>query len=437
MALLTIVHPKAAGIDIGKEKLFVAVHQQPVQIFDTFTVSLNALVAYLQQHGITTVAMEATGVFWLPIYDVLEQAKIDIFLVNAKHVKMVPGRKSDVQDCQWLQQLHAFGLLRKSFIPDAMIRELRTYMRLRKTHVEDASRAAQRMHKALDEMNLKIGVVLSQIIGKSGLTMIRAIVNGERNPSVLLALCDKRIRQAKSDQMLLALAGHYKVEYVFALEQALNAYDFYQAQIASCDAEIAKCLAALTKDLPPPSQDSPAKPARHNPPQIADLHTLVVQLSGEINLSAVPGLSDATVLNLLSELGTDLSSFPSESHFVSWCGLSPVHAQSGNRRWKSVLKKGNRVGQIFRLSVQSIANSSSSALSRFYCRIKFRSGAKIANKAAARKLAGQFYRLLRFGQSYTEEGAEKYEQRFKEQQERRLQKHAQKLGFKLVPTVPM
>jgi hypothetical protein len=301
--------------------------------------------------------MEATGVYWLALFEVLEAAGIEVCVVNGAHVKHVPGRKSDVQDCQWLQQLHAHGLLRKSFVPPAAIRALRSYTRLRDDHIRTGAMYVQLMQKALDQLNVKLHTVISQIQGTSGLAVIRAILAGEREPAKLAALCDERILKTKRQAVERSLKGLWKAEHLFALQQALGGWEFCQAQVAECDQAITVQLAALTKDLPkaPPPETPVNKSGRHHVPAVAGLHHSLLSLSGGCDAVQLPGFTPANWLKLLSEVGTDLARWPNEKAFTSWLGLAPGKHQSGKSQRRARRRPRTHAGQIFRLAAQSIA----------------------------------------------------------------------------------
>lgn len=429
---MRVIHPSAAGIDIGADLIFIAAEDQAVVSFETFTDALHQARDYLLAHHIETVAMEATGIYWLPLYEILEAAGMEVFLVNGAHVKNVPGRKSDVLDCQWLQQLHSCGLLRKSFIPEAQIRQLRTYLRLRDDHIELGAMHIQHMHKALELMNIKLHRVISQIQGKSGLRIVEAILAGERDAEVLAGLCDGQILKHKRTEVIRSLAGTYQAEHLFALEQALAAWRFYQDQIQQCDAKIEALLEEMTAAMEAPEQIQPPKPIRHTKPDIADLHTKLMKLTGGRDASQLPGLTDLTLMKLISEVGTDMSRWPSAKHFVSWLGLSPGVHQSGKRRRRRRSRRRSRAGQIFRESAQSVGGSKYLALGGFYRRLRAKRGPAIAIVATARKLAIMFYNVLRYGMAYVEEGLHRYEQRYKQQMIRNLRRRAKALGLQLV-----
>lgn len=429
---MSIIHPHAAGIDIGSEKNHVSVDGVNVKVFPTFTESLVELVQYLQKESIKTVAMEATGVLWVPLYDMIESAGIEVYLVNGSHVSNIPAQKSDFKDSRWLQKVHSCGLVRASFIPKDEIRELRTYMRQRENHIDSSSQNILRMQKAFELMNVKLHNVISELQGKSGIRIIEAILSGERKPKKLLELCDKTIIKNKSDKVLASLVGNYKKEYIFLLKQSYEAYKFFQQQIQKCDEEIAILLKSITKDLPEPPK-TPSRPSRHNQPDIPDLHKQLVQLSKGRDATVLPGISDKTILKLISELGTDLSKWPTDKQFVSWTELSPKKKQSGkmNRTKKNPVK--TRVGQIFRTAAYSIANSKHIALKGFYNRIKSKHGYKTAIKATARKIAVLFYKFMNHGIDYVEKGLKHYEEKFKIQMLKSISKKAKEIGFKVVP----
>jgi len=433
--MLQTINPHAAAIDVGSEKLHVAVVNQAVQVFDTFTESLQALRDYLLGAGVTTVAMEATGVYWLPVYEVLEAAGLEVCVVNGAHVKSLPGRKSDMQDGQWLAELHSHGLLRSGFVPPQAIRRLRDYQRLRQDHIRMGSAHIQHMQKALDRMNLKIHEVLSDLTGVSGVRLIQAILKGVRSRQLLLELCDVQIVRRKRAAMLKALEGNWQPEHLFALRQAYEGWEFYQAQIAACDGEIAAVLEQLAAAAPPPpAADGGATPKRlqHNAPQIADLHRLLLRVTGGQDLGALPALSDYSVLQLLSEVGTDMSRWPTAKHFTAWLGLAPSSRCSGKRHRREKRFR-NPAGQIFCVVARSLARSKHLALGGFYRRLRAMHGAQVANIATARKVAVLFYHTLRYGLAYVEQGLERYQDLYRQQCLRRLERNARQFGLTLAP----
>jgi len=431
---LNTINPHCAGIDIGSDSIFIGLEEKEVAFFGTFTEDYLKAIAYLKGHNITSVAMEATGVYWITLFDMLEGAGITVTLVNGKQVKYLPGRKSDVADCQWLQQLHSFGLLRPCFIPDEITRQLRSYTRLRADHLSMASSHIQHMHKALTLMNIKVQNVISQVHGVSGMRIITAIVMGERNPERLADLCESSILKTKREKVIASLKGNFKAEHIFALKQALSAYDFYQKQITECDQQIESLLKQHTDDLPTPSKTTPPKNARHNAPKIDELHTKLMKMTGGNDPSQITGLSDKTLLELIAETGTNLKDhWGTEKQFSSWAALAPSMHQSGKSNKRKKFKKNSRAGQIFREAALSISASKHSALSAFFKRMKAKKGFLHAMKATARKIAVIYYRVMTKGIAFVERGIEIYQQRFKEQQLRLLQKKARSLGLQLIP----
>lgn len=422
---------KVAAIDVGSEKMHVGIPDRPVKVFECFTDSLHQLKDYLRSEGVTQVAMEATGVYWLPVYDILEAAGLEVCVVNGAHVKNVPGRKTDLQDCQWLARLHDQGLLRGGFVPPAQIRKLRQYMRLRQDHVRAGAEHILHMQKALDLMNLKIHDVLSETVGLSCLNMIRAIVAGERNPLTLLTLCDPQVKR-KTELLLRALRGTWDEEHLFSLTQALEGYDFYQQQIAACDGEIAKVIHQLAAEQPePPAKEKPTlKSRRHNAPEVPGLEKLMHRWTG-VDLTALPCISAYSQMLILAETGTDMSPWSTHKHFVSWLGLSPGSRQSGKRRRNQKRYRG-AAGKIFCVIARSLGRSKYLALSGFYRRIKAKRGAQIANIACARKIAILFYNALKHGIKYVEQGLEAYEKKYREQSIKRIKKAAAGLGLTFV-----
>jgi len=436
--MLPTLNPHAAGIDAGSTQFFVAVPDGTVSVFESFTADLYRLRDHLKSHGVTTVAMEATGVYWLALCEVLEAAGLEVCIVNGAHVKNVPGRKTDVQDCQWLQQLHAHGLLRKSFVPAEAIRALRSYSRLRDDHIRTSAMYVHLMQKALDQLNVKLHTVISQIQGVSGLAVVRAILAGERNAAKLAELCDVRILKNKRSAVERSLHGLWKEEYLFALKQALAGWEFCEAQVAECDQAITAQVALLTRDLPkPPPPNTPAnKSGRHHVPAVPDLHQSLLTLSGGCDAVKLPGFTPANWLKLMSEVGTDLARWPNEKAFTSWLGLAPGKNQSGKKRRRVRYRPKTAAGQVFRLAAHSLARSKYLALGGYYRRLKARTSAAVANVATARKLAILFYHAMRHGMAYVEKGLQAYEAAYLERQKRFLKKRAAELGFNIVPASP-
>jgi len=434
MASLSTIHPHCAGIDIGSEKIFISVEEQPVQSFGTFTDDYLKAIAFLKEHKVTSVAMEATGVYWIPLFEMLEAAGIEVCLVNGRHVKNVPGRKSDVADCEWLRQLHCFGLLRPCFIPDESIRQLRTYVRLRNDHISIASQHIQHMQKALDLMNVKLHNVISQIHGVSGMRVLKAIVGGERKPETLAALCEASILKKKRTEVIASLKGNFKKEHIFSLKQAIDGYNFYQQQLSQCDTEIQTLLEHFTNDKPIPPDMTKPKPIRHNAPKVDELHTKLMIITQGKDPSQITGMNDKTLLEIIAETGLDLAGkWKTKKHFTSWLGLAPNMHQSGKSNKKRKVKKHSTAGDRFCESAIAVGNGKYSAFTGFFKRLAATRGRQIAIKATARKIAERYYDLMTKGIAYVEFGIECYEQHFKEQQVKRLYKQAKRLGLQLSP----
>jgi transposase len=433
MKALPILDERATGIDVGSERLHVSIGGEAPRVFATTTTQVRALVAWLLEQQVRTVAMEATGVYWLYLYAALQAAGVQVLVVNARHVRNLPGRKTDMADCQWLATLHAHGLLRSGFVPTADIRRLQDYLRLRDDHVSMAASHVQHMQKALERMNIKLHDAISDLTGVSGLRMVRAIVSGERDPTRLLELCDVQIRKHKAERVVESLRGMWQVEHLFALRQALSAWDFYQTQVRECDQAIEQVLHQLNGG---PPADGPgrerSRPGGSNTPQIPGLHRMLLQLCAGHDPTRVPGMADYSLLRVLGEVGTDLSKWPTEKHFTAWTGLAPGTAQSGKRR-KNQPRQRNRVGLIFCAMARSVGNSTDSAFGGFYRRLKARRGGLLANKALARKLAVMFWRIMVHGVDYAEAGLQKYQARAALSEQRLLAKLASKYGLQLTP----
>ena len=429
------INHSAAGIDIGASDIFIGIENKEVLSFSTFTESYLDAISYLKENTITTVAMEATGVYWYSLYDMIESSGIEVYLVNGRAMKNVPGRKSDVQDCQWLQELHSYGLLKRCFIPDDITRQLRTYCRLRQDHLSLSSQHIQHMQKAFDSMNIKLHNVISQINGVSGLRIVKAIIEGNHNPVELSKLCEKSILKKKEDLVISSLKGHYREDYIFALSQAVDGYEFYQKKAVECDKQIEKLLEKITKDKSLPQKITPPKRIRHNAPQIENLHRMLMQLTEGNDPSQVVGLTDKTLLELIAETGTDLSRWPTEKHFTSWLCLAPGKHQSGKKNKNRKRRGHTKAGQIFRNAAYSLTKSKQTAIGAFYQRMKAKKGPLIANKATARKIAVIYYNVMTKGIEYVEKGIIDYQQKVKEQRLKYLNKQAKKLGFNLSPII--
>ena len=430
---LPVLDALATFVDVGSEHMHVSVGGGAPEVFGTVTSQLHALRDRLLAQHVRSVAMEATGVYWLPLYSVLEAAELEVRMVNGRQTRNLPGRKTDMVDCQWGATLHMHGLLRAGFVPPAHIRRLQDYLRLRAEHVGAAGSCVQLMQKALERMNIKLHDVIASLAGTSGLAVVRAVVAGERSPQALLALCDVQIRRNKSQAVLEALRGTWSDEHVFALGQALQSWEHYQRLIAECDARIAAVLPAYDATQPPLAKT--AKRAGVNAPEIARLREIVAQMCGGRDLTRLPALTQYGVLQLIGEVGTDLSVWPTEKHFTAWTGLAPTNHDSGKRKGRA--RRGrNRAGQLFCMIAQSLVRSKDIALGGFYRRMAARRGGLVATKALARKLAAWFWRVMVKGDEYVERGLADYEERVRKTKERALRRLAKELGQQLVPASP-
>jgi transposase len=431
-----MAYPDACGIDIGSTSHFVAVPHdrdaEPVREFRAFTADLQRLVQWLRQCRIKAVAMESTGVYWIPLYEMLEAAGFEVQLVNARHVRSVPGRKSDVLDCQWLQQLMSYGLLRGAFRPAGEVCALRAVWRHRDMLLSYQARHVQHLQKALTQMNVQLHHVISDIMGATGQAIVRAINAGERDPFVLARLRDRRIR-ANEAEVAASLQGHWRDEHLFSLKQALALIDAYDEQIKGCDAELARLLAAL-KDHEVPEQGLGA-PKRKTPARNAvgfDARQALFEASG-VDLTRIPGIDTSTALKVISEVGTDLSRFPTVKHFTSWMSLCPGTKISGGKVLSAATKAGsNRAAQALRMAAQALRKSQS-ALGAYHRRLCARMDRPKAITATAHKLARLIYFMLTKGQDYVEAGQEAYEEKYRQRVLQNLTKRARHLGFELTP----
>jgi purine-nucleoside phosphorylase len=428
------VYEHAAGIDIGAEKIFVSADGVEVVNFDTFTSGYYQCIEYLQQKEVTNVAMEATGVYWMALYAMLESCGFKVCLVNPKETKQVKGRKTDVKDCQWIQKLFCAGILRQSFIPEEKYMEVRQLVRERIDIIEMGSTYVNKMQKSLELMNIKLKEVISQIHGASGIKMIRAILAGNRDKDYLLSLCDKRIIEKKGEAVLKALEGNYNDTYLFILEQNLHMWEKHQEHVAVIDGRIGQLLQSLSKDKELLVKNSKPKPVRHHAPKIVGLHEMLIRLYG-VDASSVSGINDYTLLRLIGETGVDMSRFPTNKHFASWCGLSPKHHQTGktNKRVKGT--RCNKTGQIFKEIAQALINSKHIAIGTFIRKIKARKDSAIAIKAGARKLASAYYDTLTKGSDYVEQGTKKYEEQIVKREKAALKKLAKKYNMQVVDSL--
>jgi len=429
---LTLTHPNAAGIDIGSAAHFVAVppdrDEQPVHEFSSFTADLNRLADWLEACGIDIVAMESTGVYWIALYELLDARGIAVLLVNARHVKNVSGRKSDVLDCQWLQQLMSYGLLRGAFRPADGVCVLRSLSRQREMLLRGQARHVQHMQKALTQMNIQLTNVISDVAGDTGQKILRAIVAGERDGHVLAAMKNARI-QASNDQIANSLHGNWRREHLFALQQALALFDFYGTQLSQCDAELEAQLQSLHQHDGEPAKGKKRGRAR-NAPQF-DLRKRLFQMCG-VDLTRIDGIDVTTALVVLSEVGADLSRFASDKHFASWLGLCPGTKITGGKTISGKTRRCvNRAAQALRLAAAGL-RSSQSALGAYFRRMCSRMDKPKAVTAAAHKLARLIYAMLTKGQQYTDQGQEYYEERYRQRVLHHLSRRAQQFGMKIV-----
>jgi len=429
-----LAHPNAAGIDIGASSHFVAVppdrDDQPMREFPSFTEDLGRLADWLSECGVDTVAMESTGVYWIPLFELLESHGFTVYLVNARHVKNVSGRKSDVLDCQWLQQLMSFGLLSGAFRPKGDFCALRCVARQRAMPLTYQSRHVQHMQKALTQMNLQLGQVISDVVGETGQKIIRAILAGERDGQALAQLENNHIRASEAD-IAKAPQGSWREEHLFALKQAVALYDAYAGQLAECDRQLEKMLAALA------AHEGQPKPAKRkggkgkNAPAF-DMRTYLFQLCG-VDLTRIDGIDVTTAFKVLTEVGADLSRFKDAKHFASWLGLCPGTKISGGKVISAATKPtANRAAQALKLAAANL-RSSQSALGAYYRRLCARMDKPRAVTACAHKLARLIYTMVTKGEEYVDQGQDQYEERHRERVVKLLAKKAEQLGLQLVP----
>jgi transposase len=433
----------AAGIDIGAREIFVAVppdrDENPVRVFSTFTESLQQMAQWLVQCGITTVAMESTGVYWIPPHEVLEQHGLKVCLVNARNMKNVPGRRTDWHECQWLQYLHSVGLLRAAFRPEDEVCAVRSLMRHRNDLAMMAHQHVQHMHKALTQMNLQIQHVINDLTGVTGLAIVDAILGGERDAAILAKLRDRRVK-ASEETVRKSLEGNWRPEHVFTLNQSRQMYRNYQEQIAACNEQIEKRLVSFeprvnTADRPlPPDRKQKQRRTKKktvNPNTGFDMRTESYKLFG-VDLTQVPGLA-WTVLALFSEVGRDMSRWTTAAHFVSWLSLCPDNDISGGKvLWRGMRRRHNRAGQMFRLAAHAL-HRDQTPMGHYLRRMKSKLGPKGATTATAQKIATIFYTMVKRQVEYDEtlwsQRDALRQQRFQD----KLQRQAKQLGYKLVP----
>ena len=446
---MDIIHRDAAGIDVGNESHFVSVppdrHPQPIREFGSWTAALEEMARWLKDCRIRTVVMQSTGVYWIALHDVLQRHGLKVNLVDARGSKNVPGRKSDVQECQWLRKLHTYGLLRPCFLPPPEIHAVRTLWRLRSQHVRDAGRCIQRMQKAMIQMNVQLHNALSDISGVSGQAIIRAVLKGERDAKLLAKLRDPRC-QASEEEIVQSLQGNWKEDVLFELQQAVDAYDFYQRQMQQCDQQLRRYMAALPTCAPvPPPASAPSLPSakegkqgrarksrRQGNQPAFDLAAELERILG-VNPITIDGIDVLTIQTVLAEVGPDLSAWKTERHWASWLNLAPKRDVSGGRVIRHVRQHHtNRAGHAFRMAAQSLIRSQSYLGARYrYLRAKL--GGLKAVKAMARYLACLYYRLLTRGQIWVDRGTEEFDRRSQQRELAALQRKARKHGLQLVP----
>ncbi len=432
---LSVVHPKAAGIDVGNAEHYVAVppslDAEPVRSFGCFTEDLRALADWLQRCGIETVALQSTGVYWLPLYDILAQRGIRVWVVNPRETRNMPGRKSDVQECQWILKLHVYGLLKNSFRPEEDICVMRAIWRQREQHIGDAARCIQHMQKALTQMNLQLANVISDISGWTGRAIIEAILQGERDPAQLAQLRDPRVKASEA-VIRKSLQGNWRPELLFVLKQEFESYATFQHKIAECDEELKQHYGTLEQKADP--QELPAvsrnKRPHGNVPEQLDLRNELYRVTG-VDLIQIDGINVLTAQTVVAEVGYDMRPWATEGQFVSWLNLAPRNKISGGKViGRDKRKVVNRAGQALRNAASTLLRSNT-YLGAQYRRLRAKIGAPKAIKAMANRLARIIYRLLKYGQQYVDKGAEFYQERYRNQQIKMLAKKAAELGLRL------
>lgn len=432
---LEVVHPKAAGIDVGNEEHYVAIppslDDDPVRRFDCFTEDLESMADWLVERGITTAVMQSTGVYWMALYDILEKRKINVFLVNARDTKNLPGRKTDVLECQWLLKLHVYGLLKNSFLPADQILTMRTYWRQRQQHIADASRCTQHIQKAFTQMNVQLANVLSDVCGFTGKSIIRAILKGERDPKELAKLRDPRVKVSQ-EVIAKSLHGNWREDLLFILKQEFESHQSFEEKIKQCDARLYEHMQLMEERADPKSlgECPRSKRPRGNVPDF-DLRDQLYRIAG-VDLTAIDGVNVLTAQTIIAEVGYDMSRFAEEGNFVSWLNLAPNNRISGGKViGRDRRKVVNRAGQGLRQAASTLLRSQSYLGAQFR-RLRAKLGSPKAVKAMAAKLARIIYRTLKFGQVYVDRGSEAYEQSYRQGQIKFLTKKAAELGLEIV-----
>ena len=431
----SLVNTNACGIDIGSKSNWACIGQDKDQIqeFCVFTENHHALAQWLKDNGVRTVAMESTGIYWKPLFLILQAYDFEVLLVNASHIKNVRGKKTDLQDCQWIWQLHSAGLLEASFQPDEFTEELRTYNRQRKNLIQGASRYVSKMQKALVLMNIQLPVVLTDIMGKSGQAIIKAILNGQRNGRKLAQLADGRVRASQAD-IARALTGQWHEQHLFTLRQSWQMYQFHQQQIGECDAKIDALLKAKTEQTGQRElayEPQKKKPRYKNAPTF-DVDKYAYQLSDGVDLMGIDGISYNTVLTLVAEVGLDLAQqFPSAKHFVSWMCLCPNKKITGGKTLSSRSRKNkNQLAHAFRQAANTVGRQKDTALSHFFKRIAYRKGRKVAITATARKLAVIVCHMIVNKVPYQPQGLDDYQQKVRDLKVKQIQRTINRLNIK-------
>ena len=434
------IQPQAAGMDIGAHEIWVCIpgenDTQIVRLFGTYTADLHAIGDWLSEHGVRTVAMESTGVYWIPIFEYLELQGFQCCLISSRTIKRVPGRKTDILDCQWIQTLHSYGLLANSFRPEADLVALRTLLRHRAQLIQHRSPHVQHMQKALLQMNIQLSQAITDVTGRTGQAIIRAIVSGERDPFKLAAMRDYRCKKDEAE-IAKALTGTWREEHLFVLQQSLELYDFFTAQLQACDAEIEHTYALIRPDWPcvenhPFPKKKNRTHSKNAPQNDQTLRRHMLRIAG-VDLAAVDGISVSMAQTILSEIGTDMSKWPTVKHFCSWLGLAPKNDITGGKVIRSRTgKTKNRAGQAFRLAASSVTRGDC-AFGAFYRRKKSQIGPAQAMVATAHMIARTVYFMLKNQVQYIHISAKSFDKRYREQQIRYLHRKAAKLGFRLTP----
>jgi transposase len=435
---LNVTNPNAAGIDLGSRGHYVSVPEdrddEPIRRFGCFTAQLHAMAEWLMQCGITTVAMEATGVYWSPVYRVLESYGLEVILVNPRHVKYVPGRKTDVADCQWLRQLHTYGLLQGAFVPSHEVATVRTYWRQHTELIQCCTREILHMQKTFTEMNIQLHVVLSDITGVSGMKIVRAIVAGQHDPATLATLANAQVK-ASREQIIQALTGHYTEEGLFVLKQSLDAYDFFQQKVQECEHELERYLSHFESKADPATLPEPKRKTsrRKNQPHF-DLRREMFRITG-VDLTRIDGIEALTAFTLLSEIGFDVQAFPTEGQFASWLGLCPNNTITGDKvKRRRTTPNANRAATALRVGAQSLWKSKT-YLGATYRRFRGRLGPAKGTTATAHTLARIAYRMLKYGEEFIDKGAEHLEKQHQERAIKALIRNARDLELLVVDPV--